>query len=292
MEIMRFTFNVQNFLIVVGIISLLDWIRGYFRVDDKKKYIIKSFAIGTPIILILFLFGPLILLSPIKIGYASLGDDNLTVYYLASKPADGRQLLEISKKAVETNEKFYRIPVKTKVLLAPTRFDSFRFTGNPIAGGTGCDLGVIVRKDKANEGIITHELSHKTLIEMTNRSSHFFPRWFDEGLASYLGKMDYYKDIPELKDSLKNGTYYRNLKRWNGFWGKINWTFIDIRKNDRQIYGQTYLIVRYLFDTYGEEKVYQLLMACKGQLFDQAFEQTFDLSVDDFHQQFIEFVES
>lgn len=283
--------NLHTLLIGVAVFIVAESIRGWLKAKDKKKYLAKEVLIGVPIIVCLFLFGPLILLSPIKPGFSSLTNDKVTVYFPTSQPDKGRELLEISQRAVETVERFYRVPVKVKVLLASSKFNSFRLTGNPVAGGTGSSAGVIVRFDKANEGVITHELSHVILPKMTGRSGHFFPRWFDEGLASYLGKMDYYKDIPELRESLEEGLYKKDLSRWNGLSGYVNWTIFDLRCCGRQIYGQTYQMVKFLFDKFGEDKIYQLLQNAKETSFEQAFKATFGISVDEYHQQFIEFVE-
>ena len=284
------TLNTNTFLIFMGVVSLLAMIRGCLKAEDKKKYLVHEAVIGIPIIILLFLFGPLILLSPIKPGLASLKNEKIIVYYPAKQPDKGQELLKIFQNAVETIESFYQIPVKTKILLASTKFDSFRFTGNPLAGGTGTELGIIVRYDKANEGVITHELSHIILPKMAGRSGHFFPRWFDEGLASYLGRMDYYKGIPELRDSLGEGLYKRDLNRWNGLLGKINWTVFDVKCCGRQIYGQTYQMVKFLFDNYGEDKVYELLLNSKKLPFEEAFQQTFGRSVNEYHQEFINFI--
>ena len=284
------TLGVNTLLIFVGVVSVAAMVSGYLKADDRKKYLIKELVIGIPIIMLLFLFGPLILLSPIKPGFASLSSKKITVYYPINWPDKGEELWENAQRAVKTVEDFYQVPVKIKVLMAATKLDSFRLTGNPLAGGTGSDLGVIVRYDKANEGVITHEMSHIILPKMTGRSSHFFPRWFDEGLASYLGKMDYYRGVEGLRESLSDGFYKRDLSRWNGLRGKINWTVFDVRCCGHQIYGQTYQMVKFLFDNYGEDKVYELLLNSKKLSFEQAFEKTFGLTVDQYHQEFIDFV--
>jgi len=286
------TLNTNTFLILVGLVSMVAMIRGHLKAEDKKKYLIQEVVIGVSIIMLLFLFGPLILLSPIKPGFTSLGSEKLIVYYPTNRPNEGRDLLEKTQRAARTVEDFYKIPVKIKVLMAGTKLDSFRLTGNPQAGGTGSDLGVMVRYDKANEGVITHEMSHIILAKMTGRSGHFFPRWFDEGLASYLGKMDYYRGVEGLKESLGDGFYKRDLSRWNGLRGKINWTVFDVRCCGHQIYGQTYQMVKFLFGNYGEDKVYELLLNSKKFSFEQAFEKTFGLTVDQYHQDFINFVQS
>ncbi|MBU1129713.1 hypothetical protein KKE45_00135 [Patescibacteria group bacterium] len=284
------TLNASTFLIFAGLVSVVAMISGHLKAEDKRKYLVQEVVIGVPVIILLFLFGPLILLSPIKPGFASIGSEKLTVYYPKGRPDDGKELWENAQRAVKTLEDFYQIPVKTKVLMAGTRLDSLRLTGNPTAGGTGSDLGVIVCYDKANEGVIIHEISHIILPKMTGRSGHFFPRWFDEGLASYLGRMDYYRGLEGLKESLEDGFYKRDLSRWNGLRGKINWTVFDVKCCGHQIYGQTYEMIKFLFDNYGKDKVYELLLNSKKLSFEQAFDKTFGLSVDQYHEEFIDFV--
>jgi len=135
--------NLHTLLIGVAVFIVAESIRGWLKAKDKKKYLIKEVLVGVPIIACLFLFGPLILLSPIKPGFSSLSNDKVTVYFPKSQPDKGRELLEISQRSVETVEGFYRVPVKTKVLLASSKLNSFRLTGNPVAGGTGSSAGVI-----------------------------------------------------------------------------------------------------------------------------------------------------
>ena len=59
---------------------------GCLRAKDKKKYLAREAVIGIPIIIFLFLFGPLILLSPIKPGFTSLKDEKIIVYYPVKQP--------------------------------------------------------------------------------------------------------------------------------------------------------------------------------------------------------------
>ncbi len=285
------TLNIKTWLILLGILIVFESMREYQKAKNKRSYLIKELGVGIPVILALFLFGPLILLSPVKIGFDQLRTDKVVVFYPKNKIDIGRDLAATTSRAVANNEKFYRVLVNTQVLMAATKLDMFRLTGNLMAGGAGTEMGVIVRYDRVNEGIITHELSHIMLPKVTARAGYFFPRWWDEGLASYLGKMDYYDKLPELKRDLKEGRYVRDLDRWNGLIGKINW-LMDVRTRPGIIYGQTFQMMKFLFDKYGAEKVYQLVLACKTQSFEAAFEQTFSQSVSEWHQEFIRLVES
>lgn len=283
-----------TFFIVMILVMIEEIVRGYIKVKNKKRYIIKT-TIGIIIVaLLFFLFGPLFFISPIKIGYSTLDRGNVVIVYPSSSHDLGQSILEQSKRAALINEHFYKMPAKTKVLVAMSDLDMLRFGSYPKANGAGLDLGVLIRGSKATENIIAHEMSHKNLRKITGKSAYSFPRWFDEGLASYLGNMDYYKTIGELKIVLQEGTYYRDITKWKGITGLIQWlnkTFW-IKPNPRLIYGQTYLMVKHLFDIYGQEKVYEMIMLVKDTSFDKAFVQTFGISTEQFHQNFISFVEN
>ena len=66
---------------VIALFVILDSLRGYLTAKNKKRYLIQLF-VGLPLfILLLFLFGPFFVLSPVKIGYSTLKENNITLYY-------------------------------------------------------------------------------------------------------------------------------------------------------------------------------------------------------------------
>jgi len=166
----------------------------------------------------------------------------------------------------------------------------------PQGNGGGLPYEVVIRESRASWNIIAHEMSHKNLTQMSPfvSSVFSFPRWFDEGLASYIGKMDYYKTIPELREDLETGRYKREIISWKGISGMLNWLYETFsRRNSKMIYGQTYLMVKYLADNYKEDKIYQLAKSVsEGKSFDQAFGDIFSMSVDEYQQEFIGFIET
>ena len=101
--------------------------------------------------------------------------------------------------------------------------------------------------------------------------------------------MDYYDKIPELRQELQpGGRYRRDITNWTGIGGNITWiyqTFYGV--GARLIYGQTYQMTKYLFDTYGEEKVYGLIGRIPRTSFAQAFVAEFGMTPEAFHQEFI-----
>lgn len=275
--------------------AIFDIFRGYRKASNKRKYLVKTIFLTGIIILIFFLFGPFFIISPIKLGYSTLSDDSIALYHPSSHTARAEEIFTMAKQAAEKNDAFYLAHARTKVLVAVSSLDMLRFGVYPRANGGGLAWGVVIRESKASWNIIAHEMSHKNLSKLSPVTSSIlsFPRWFDEGLASYIGIMDWYKKPLDLKEDLQNGRYRRDITRWRGLPGIFQWlnqTFL--KRNSSLIYGQTYLMVKYLFDTYGEERVYQLVQAVhRGMSFDKAFLQTFNLSEDEFHQQFINFID-
>lgn len=277
------------FLFLLGLWIVFDFCRGYKKAKKKKSYLFKNISIFFGAIFLLFLFGPFFLLSPLKIGHSSLKSDGFTLYYPSSQELKGREIFDIAKKAREDNLKFYGKTKNIKILVVFSEFDMLRFGAPPKAGGAGTIFGVLVRDSKASESVIAHEMSHKNLSELSNtKTSSKFPRWFDEGLASYIGKMDYYKTSQDLKEDLDKGLYRRDITKWRGISGILQWLNITfIKKDSKLIYGQSYLMVKHLFDMYGQNKVQELVVKAAKSDFDKSFLSVFKISVDDFHADFI-----
>jgi hypothetical protein len=283
---------------------------GSREAKNKKKYCIKFFVVFPIFASLPFLFGPLFLISPIKIGYTKAEGDNVTVYYPTSvdqvslkrtkegRPQDGELVsqdeivglaLEYGETAVSTNSAFYKIPVETKLLLAATDNDLFRFGGVIRGGGTGNDFGIIIQQEYLNEKLITHELSHKTIRKTLGViDSLKIPKWFDEGVAVYVADQNEYISKEELKEGLTDGSFTWDLNRWEGFLGNLSWKFSDIQKH-RRVYGQMYEFMNYLSGRYGEDKIYQVVIATKDESFEDAFKNTLGLTPD---EAFLDFMQS
>lgn len=282
------------FLALVGAWIVIDLFKGYKKAVNKKNYLFKNLLIIFGIILILFLFGPFFLISPVKIGYSSLKSDGFTLFYPTSHKSKSYDIYEMAQKAEEGNKKFYKNIKDTKILVGLTDIDMLRFGSYPKANGSGTVFGIVIRESKATSNIIAHEMSHKNLAEISNvKTSMKFPRWFDEGLASYIGEMDYYKTEQDLKDDLGKGTYRKDITQWKGIRDTFQWlNFTFIKPNPRLIYGQTYLMVKYLFEKYGQEKVYNLVLKASQSNFDKTFIDVFGITVNDFHTEFIKYIEN
>ncbi|PIS21355.1 hypothetical protein COY33_01290 [candidate division WWE3 bacterium CG_4_10_14_0_2_um_filter_42_7] len=266
------------------------WIVIEFAKKPKKRRKTAIDAlIFTIIIVLLFLFGPLIAISPIKPGYETRVEGTITIIYPNAFSPEADRFLETTKKAERNMYSIYQETYPVKIIWAKSSFDMMRFVGRSHGGAAGL-AAIVVSPDRMDEGVLTHELSHRYLQQKVGKLGIFFPRWFDEGLATYLGHTDSmakYTSDGIIRDALQKGLYQKDLSYWNGLIGYIHW-LQDVRKRPMEIYSQSYFLIKYLADTYGEEKLKSLIEESKSARgFDEAFFRVYQLTVNDFHQSFL-----
>lgn len=271
---------------------ILDSLRGYLKAENKKKYLFKA---GMGLVLVtalLFLFGPFFVLSPIKIGYSTLKDDNITLFYPGNSIDMAHDVMIQLKQADEMNRQFYKTAYSMPVVLAQSELDMLRFGSYPYGGGSGNELVINICVGRMTTGKIAHEMSHRNLGFFIGRPL-VVPNWFNEGLASYLGKMDEYRKPDQLQVDLKEGRYVEDILKMRGVLGTTMWLKkINIDKASGVLYGQTYLMVKYLFDKYGQDKMHDFVVSLKSQNFEKAFVNSFGLTEEQFHQEFVNYLEN
>lgn len=286
------------FFTILAAWAVFDIYRGWRKAKpkDRSGYLVKT-SLGTAgVVLALFLFGPFFMISPVKLGYSSITDRGIALYYPLAQKQKALEISDMARWARDQNDQFYQRQTQTTILVATSDIDMLRFGVYPKGNGGGIPWGVVIRASRATPNIIAHEMSHKNLANsnLLQAGTVTFPRWFDEGLANYLGKMDYYLDIPGLREELQpQGRYRRDITNWKGVGGNITWiyhTFYGV--GARLMYGQTYQMMKYLVDTYGEEKVYQVISLVPRVSFDQAFTQTIGMTPGAFHEKFINVISS
>lgn len=272
--------------------TAFDVYRGWRKAkpNNRRGYLVKTFLSTAGVLLALFLFGPFFMISPVKLGYSSITDGGIALYYPSTQNQKAREILDMARWARDQNDQFYRRQTQTTILVAASDLDMLRFGVYPKGNGGGIPWGVVIRASRATPNIIAHEMSHKNLANsnLLQAGTVTFPRWFDEGLANYLGKMDYYDDLPQLRETLAEGRYRRDITDWKGIAGNVTWTYHTFYGvGPRILYGQTYQMMKSLFDAYGEEKVYEVVGRVRGMSFEEAFTQTFGVTPEAFHRAFI-----
>src|SRR3989338_2321150 len=131
------------FFALLAVWAVFDIYRGWRREkpDNRSRYLGKSFLGIAAVMTALFLFGPFFMVSPLKLGYASLSDRGVVVYYPSAHQEKAREILAMAQWALDQNDKFYRKETKTKVLVAISDLDMLRFGVYPKGNGDGIPWG-------------------------------------------------------------------------------------------------------------------------------------------------------
>jgi len=268
---------------------------GWRRSQDKKNYLIKNIIGLVVALLLLFLFGPLFVFSPLKLGYQTETIENNTVIYPVRWEDKKEQFAQLINQAEKTVLEFYPQKFPVTIILAKNNFDLFRFTGQ--RGGGNNSLGrVYISSSHMDEGLITAELSHYYLFKTASHSSLYFPRWFDEGLAIYLGRhgsVAKFTHPEQLQKLLEDSRYPKALDSWNGFGGQLRWMKqIFTGGYVTHMYTHSYYLVRSLIEEHGLGKLQAFVNELKtSSSFETAFQEAYGLSTDQFGKQFVDFAQ-
>jgi len=272
-------------------IILVDFFVGLRRTNDLVRYLATNLSVYIVAAVLLLLFGPFFLLSPVKINHQVKQDGKITLVYPNDLAYDYERFAYLTKKAQDNVYDLYQQIVPIKFLLVSSNVNMVRYGSPPVAAARGL-AGINVRFSKMDEGVLTHELSHHYLSQTTGRNPFYFPRWFDEGLATYLGDMDSmvkFTQASVLKNSLDKGLYQEDLVYWNGFTGHLRWLVLDLRARPLEAYTQSYFLVKFLADDYGKDNLRNLIWESKtSPSFEQAFQTVYQMSLDEFHQKFLQ----
>jgi hypothetical protein len=135
-----------------------------------------------------------------------------------------------------------------------------------IMGTSGSDSGW-------EEVTVIHELTHVLVGHFTFSCLGFIPQWLNEGLAVYSeGPLD-----PQLKDALDKAVENNTLLSVRS----ISGSFAEERDKVDLSYAQSGSLVKFLIETYGQQKMTELLSALRdGLTLDQALQQTYEFDVD------------
>jgi len=265
-------------VLFISILACTEWHKSV----DKKKYLIKNSLYLVLSLAFLFLFGPLFGFSPLKIGYQTQKIENKIIIYPCGWEAKKDQFIQLANQAEKNILDFYPQQFPVTIILAKNNFDLFRFTG--MRGGGNNSLGrVYISSSYIDEGLITAELSHYYLFNTANRSSLYFPRWFDEGLAIYLGHSGStakFTQAETLERLLNDDRYSKDLNYWNGFGGQLRWMWQIYRGGYvSYMYTHSYYLVKFLIEEYGLDNFYILIDELKtNSSFENAFQGIYGFS--------------
>ena len=124
-----------------------------------------------------------------------------------------------------------------------------------------------------DEATVIHELTHVLVGHFTFSCLGGVPQWLNEGLAVYSeGPLD-----PQFKGPLDQAIQNNTLLSVRS----ISGSFSEVSDKANLSYAESYSLVNFLIETYGQQKMTELLSALRdGLTLDQALQQTYDFDVE------------
>jgi hypothetical protein len=134
-------------------------------------------------------------------------------------------------------------------------------------------IGIAQSELDWGRGAIVHELTHVLVGHLTFSCLGGVPTWLNDGLAVYSdGELDN-ESQQQLEDAIKNDTLLTVRSLSAGFSEVSDKAYLS--------YSQSYSIVKFLIETYGQDNMTQLLTSLRdGEAIDDALTKTYGFDVE------------
>ncbi|MFZ0545558.1 MAG: peptidase MA family metallohydrolase [Candidatus Promineifilaceae bacterium] len=201
-----------------------------------------------------------------RFDWQQLTGDNIIVRWTTDDAALGQAALDIVNESLSRGMAIFPVepPNPLRIYIYPSASDlqsSLRLTGRDWVGGhTNPELGVIlVTAANARTAAtdlrrsIPHELTHLMVYQATQTAYPDLPRWFDEGLATWM------EDNPDpneqliLEEAVSDGTTIP--------FAQLCSTFPADGRQALLAYAQSASLMNYIQSEYGSDVLSQMVMA-------------------------------
>jgi tetratricopeptide (TPR) repeat protein len=225
--------------------------------------------------------------------FETIRDGDLIIRLHPEEAAVMREhVVPLARQALETLSKLYQFRPAGPILVEMfPKHDDFavRTIGLPgFIGALGACFGRVVTLDSPRarppgqfswQATLWHEMAHVITLQMSNNR---IPRWISEGMSQFEERRARPEWGHETEIQFAQALDAGKLLKLSD----INEGFSDPRMISL-VYEQASLVVEYLFDTYGEKAVWQMLRAYgKGLETEAAFKEAFNVSLDQVEEGF------
>jgi hypothetical protein len=220
-----------------------------------------------------------------RFQWKSVSEGNLTVWFYAGPESDVRDLLSIGRETLDRMGSLLgtEVDFPVKVFLYDSTEDMQPvLLAGQLSPETGViTLGEVVVSDTAvaaNDAlapdIIRHELSHIVMRSAVKGPFSNLPAWLEEGVAVYGQSQPLAEMTSALEAAIKSDRVFSIRSLSSASVGESS-------GNVSLFYGQSYSIVRFLIDEYGEEKFRDLMATFQeGNRTDDALMQVYGFDQD------------
>ena len=218
-----------------------------------------------------------------RFDWKSTTESNLTVFYYAGDESDVRSLLQTGIEGLQRMEQLLdtQVGFPVKVFLYDSAEDM-----QPAALSSSDERGVItlgevffsdtavVAQDVRPEDIMRHELAHIVVRQAVKGPFGNLPAWLDEGTAMYAQSGLLSNEERALESAIESDEVLSLRAMSSASLGRTS-------VNVSLFYGQSWSIISFLVDQYGEAKFADLFATFKeGSTVDKALEQVYGFDQD------------
>jgi hypothetical protein len=216
-------------------------------------------------------------------NWKTISKDKLNLHWYSGDQAFAQDLLNSAQIGLDRNKKSAGLTPSGPInLYIYSSIDDLResvlyepsWTGGLTYGDHNIILIGIVESDPVwNQNVIIHEVTHVLVGNLTFSCLGGLPTWLEEGLAVYSeGELDA-SSQQQLDDAIQNDTLLSVRSLSAGF--------SEVSDKALLSYSQSYSIVKFLIETYGQEKMTELLTALRdGAAIDDALMDVYGFDVE------------
>jgi len=207
----------------------------------------------------------------------------LTMYWYQGTDSFAQELMDACEEGLATlTQDIGAYPegaIKIYVYASSSDLQGAMISSNAWSGGVAfMDFGIIAIGIAPSQldwgkGALVHELTHLVVREATFGPYGQLPIWLDEGLAMYNECVVDPSLIASLEETVAASDLISVRTLCSPFSAYSDKAYLS--------YAESYSIVKYLLDNYGQEKMLALLSAVKeGSTYDEAFSQVYGFDID------------
>jgi len=216
-------------------------------------------------------------------GWKNVSADKLTLHYYSGDQAFAQDLLTAAENGLKFNETNSGLTAQSPIdlyIYSSTNDlkDAILFEPSWTGGQAFPDQDIVILGISQDDldwgrGAIVHELTHVLVGHLTFSCLGGVPTWLNEGLAVYSeGKLDDASQ-QQLDEAIRDNTLLTVRSLSSGFSEVASKAYLS--------YSQSYSIVKFLIETYGQDKMTNLLTSLRdGATIDNALINTYGFDVE------------
>jgi len=216
-------------------------------------------------------------------SWQTLTSGELNLHWYGKDKAFAQEMLNAGTEGLGRNDKQAGLKTDSPIdLYVYPNYDDLReailYESSWVGGQAFPDENIVIMGTSGSDSnwdknTVIHELTHVLVGHLTFSCLSYVPQWLNEGLAVYSeGPLDSQFQGP-LDQAIQND----NLLTIRS----ISGAFSEVASKADLSYAQSYSVVNFLIETYGQDKMTALLVALRdGATTDDALTQTYGFNID------------